>query len=103
MFVKRTLIRYKTKPERAQENARLIEKVFEELRAKSPQGVRYLALRLGDDSFVHFVTVESGNDAGPISKLEAFRSFQSGINERCIEPPQASEAVIIGHYRVLDE
>ena len=35
--MKRTLVRYRTKPEHAQENERLIEKVFQELRARSPE------------------------------------------------------------------
>jgi hypothetical protein len=33
--------------------------------------------------------------------LEAFRAFQSGIKERCIEPPQAGEVTIVGNYRML--
>jgi hypothetical protein len=44
MGMKRTVVRYKTKPERAAENARLIEKVFQELQANSSGGVRYLAV-----------------------------------------------------------
>jgi hypothetical protein len=103
MFMKRTLIRYKTKPESAQENERLVEKVFQELRAKSPAGARYLALRLNDGTFVHFVTVETEDGASPIPGLEAFRVFQTGIKERCIEPPQANEATVIGNYRMLGE
>src|SRR3978361_2216873 len=43
--MKRTLIRYKTRPEAADQNAGLIEKVFEELKAAKPGGVRYLSLR----------------------------------------------------------
>ena len=52
--MKRTIVRYKTKPETAQENERLIQQVFQELQAKSPEGVRYLALKLGDGTFIHF-------------------------------------------------
>jgi len=100
-LVKRTLVRYKTKPEKAQENERLIEQVFQELRAKSPEGVRYLALKLDDGSFVHFVETDDG--ANPIPALEAFRSFQSGIKERCVEPPQAGDATVVGNYRMLSE
>jgi hypothetical protein len=96
-----TLVRYRTKPEQTQENECLIGEVFRELRAKSPEGVRYLVLKLGDGSFVHFASVEDG--AQPITALEAFRSFQSGIKERCVEPPQASEAVVVGNYRMLGE
>jgi hypothetical protein len=44
--MKRTLIRYKTKPEAADRNAGLIAKVFEELKAAKPDGLRYLSLRL---------------------------------------------------------
>jgi len=98
--MKRTLVRYKTKPEKAQENQRLIENVFEELHAKAPEGLRYLALRLGDGTFVHFVSVEDG--AASVTSMEAFRVFQDGIKERCTEPPQAAEATIVGNYRMLD-
>jgi hypothetical protein len=37
--MKRTVVRYKAKPEKVEENQRLIEKVFQELHAKSPGGV----------------------------------------------------------------
>src|SRR5262245_41278778 len=53
-----TLVRYRAKPERAEENQQLIENVFAELHAKSPEGIRYLALRLGDGTFVHFSVQE---------------------------------------------
>jgi hypothetical protein len=99
--MKRTLIRYKTKPEKAQENARLIAAVFEELRAATPDGLRYLALTLGDGTFVHFVETEDG--ASPLPALAAFRDFQGGVRERCLELPQASEVTIVGNYRMLSE
>jgi hypothetical protein len=100
--MKRTLIRYKTKPGSGDENERLIKAVFEELRAKSPDNVRYLALRLGDGTFVHFVADE-GKGASPIPGLTAFRAFQSGIKDRCVEPPQSEEATIVGNYRMLED
>ena len=101
--MKRTLVRYKTKPERAQENAQLIEQVFRELKAKAPDGVRYLCLKLEDGTFVHFATVESMDGAHPITSLEAFRAFQSGIKERCMELPQSGDATIVGNYRMVAE
>ncbi len=97
----RAVVRYRTRPESTEENHRLIEQVFEELHAKSPDGVRYLALRLDDGSFVHFVMVEAEDGASPIPKLEAFRLFQGGIKERCAEPPRASTAIVVGNYRML--
>ena len=101
--MKRTLVRYKSKPERAQENAQLIEQVFKELKAKAPDGVRYLCLKLDDGTFLHFSAVESTNGAHPITSLEAFRAFQGGIKERCMEPPQSGDATIVGNYRMVDE
>ena len=35
-----TVVRYKTKPDRAEENQALIEKVFGELDARRPAGLR---------------------------------------------------------------
>jgi hypothetical protein len=101
--MKLTVVRYRTKPEMAEENARLIQAVFQELRAKSPDDVRYLSLRLGDDTFVHFSIAETADGASPIPRLDAFRSFQSGLKERCTEPPQQTEATIVGNYRLVGE
>jgi hypothetical protein len=100
--MKRTLIRYKTRPEMADKNAQLIAGVFEELTAANPAGVRYLSLRLEDDTFVHFVETES-DSANAVPGLAAFKAFQSGIRERCIEPPVAGGVTIVGNYRMLSE
>src|SRR5216683_2928457 len=101
-MMKRTLIRYKTKPELADTNAELIRGVFEQLKADGPEGVRYLSLRLEDGTFVHFVEAES-DSANFLPELAAFKAFQSGIRERCIEPPQAGSVTIVGNYRMLRE
>src|SRR5260370_42633515 len=45
-MMKRTLIRYKTKPEVADTNAEQIAGVFAELKTAKGEGVRYLSLRL---------------------------------------------------------
>src|SRR3979411_3445551 len=96
-MMKRTLIRYKTKPDMADKNAALIAGVVAELQATKPEGLRYLSLRLDDDSFGHFV--ESESDSGSaLPTLAAFKAFQSGIRERCIEPPQPGSAPIVGNY-----
>ena len=100
--MKRTLIRYKTKPDMADKNAELIAAVFAELKATEPEGLRYLSLRLDDNTFVHFV--ESESDSGSaLPAMEAFKAFQSGIRERCVEPPQPNGATIVGNYRMLRE
>jgi hypothetical protein len=101
-MMKRTLIRYTAKAELADKNAELIAAVFEELKATKPEGVRYLSLRLDDDSFVHFVETEADAEK-VIPGLAAFKAFQSGIRERCVEPPVFGDVTIVGNYRMLKE
>ena len=101
--MKRTLIRYKTKPEMADENAELIAGVFAELKAARPDGVRYLSLQLDDNSFIHLVETEASDGSSAIPNLAAFKAFQSGIRERCAEPPQVGGVTIVGNYRMLGE
>jgi len=101
--MKRTLIRYKTKPELADKNAELVAAVFAELKAAQPDGVRYLTLRLEDDSFVHFVETAADDGTSALPQLAAFKAFQSGIRDRCAEPPLIRGAKIVGNYRMLEE
>jgi hypothetical protein len=101
--MKWTLIRYRAKPEAADRNAELIAAVFAELKAAKPDGTRYLALRLEDDSFVHVVETDAADGTSALPKLAAFQAFQSGIRERCAEPPVARGVTIVGNYRMLVE
>jgi hypothetical protein len=100
--MKKTLVRYKTKPESADDNQRFIEGVFRELHAAPPKAFRYLALRLADGTFVH-VKLDDTDDADPIHELDAFKTFQSGLRERCVEAPKASTATVVGNYRMFGE
>ncbi|MFB9978484.1 hypothetical protein ACFSQQ_18130 [Mesorhizobium kowhaii] len=101
--MKHHLIRYKTKPELADENERLVKAVFQQLRDKSPEGVRYMTWRSGDGTFVHLVETETEGHADLITGLAAFEAFQSGIRDRCIEPPHREVMTVVGNYRMLDE
>jgi hypothetical protein len=101
--MRRTVIRYKTKPEMADRNAELIAAVFTELKAAQPQGLRYLSLRLEDDTFIHFVESAADDGSSALPKLAAFQAFQNGIRERCAEPPVPKGATIVGNYRMLGE
>src|SRR2546421_12901847 len=96
--MKRTLIRYKTKPDMTEKNAELIAGVFEQLKAEKPEGVRYLSLRLEDDSFGHFVETGAGDGGSALPKLAAFQAFQSGIRGRGAEPPQGRGVAFDGNY-----
>jgi len=100
--MRRTVIRYRTKPDMADRNAELVAAVFAELKAAQPEGLRYMSLRLEDDTFIH--VVETADDgASPLPKLPAFAAFQSGIRERCAEPPLAKGTTVVGNYRMLEE
>jgi len=103
MAMKGIVVRYRTKPEAAEANAELIGQVFAELKEKAPPGVHYLALRVDDDTFIHISLLEAQHTTSPIPHLEAFRAFQNGIKERCLEPPQSRPATVIGAYRALGE
>ena len=100
--MRRTLIRYKAKADAADKNAELVAAVFAELKAARPDGVRYLTLRLEDDSFVHLVESTADDGSSPIPKLAAFQAFQSGIRDRCAEPPVSRGVTIVGNYRMLE-
>jgi hypothetical protein len=97
--MQRMLVRYRAKPEKIEENQRLIREVFRELRAKSPQDVRYLVLKLSDGTLCHLV--EDGSKT--IASLEAFAAFRRGGENRRIDEPQQLEATVVGNYRMLAE
>ena len=101
--MKRTVIRYRTKPDMADTNAELVAAVFAELNAAQPGGLRYMSLRLEDDTFIHVVETMTEDVTSPLPKLKAFAAFQDGIRERCVEPPLPKGATVVGNYRMLDE
>jgi hypothetical protein len=98
----KSVIRYKTKPERADENQRLVENVFAELTARDPGGVRYATFRLEDGvTFIHIFMTDSDDAAKTMSGIAAFAEFQRELTARCIEQPVAQGASVVGSYRLL--
>lgn len=96
------VIRYKTNPESADENERLIRDVFVELAEQKPQGLHYAAFRLDDGvSFLHVAVIDG--ETNPLSASAAFAKFQSGIQDRCVEGPTPADAAIVGSYRFMPE
>ena len=95
------LIRYRTSPERADENQRLVEAVFAELKATHPDAARYTCLRGPDGTFFHLVAQEPGGKPSPIPTLAAFREFQRGLADRCLEQPETLELTLVGNHRML--
>jgi len=89
------VVRYKPKPEQADENQRLVEAVFAELHETGPAGITYTTYRLADGTFVHVADIEAEN---PLNSSDAFAAFQAGIVERCEEGPNPQQAIMVGTY-----
>jgi hypothetical protein len=94
-----TVVRYKTKADRADENQAFIEKVFAELAAEHPDGLRYMTVRLADGvSFVHVASVETADGVNPLTTTAAFGAFQQDIADRLEDGPIAMQGSVIGSY-----
>jgi hypothetical protein len=101
--VRRVVVRYKVKPELADANTRLIERVFAELEAQRPEGIRYASLSLEDGvSFVHIASIESADGSNPLAAIPSFAAFTRDIADRCDEPPVALDATVVGSYGLFD-
>jgi hypothetical protein len=87
------VIRYRVRPEAAEENQRLVEGVFAALAVAAPPGLRYTSLRLADGvTFVHVV------DGEGLPDLPAFQEFQRGIGDRLAEGPVRDDGTLVGAY-----
>lgn len=97
--MKTTLIRYKTLPQHADENAALVAAVFQALDRCRPAGLRYQALRSRDGlSFTHVVSVDETLPEHPLASLPEFKAFVAGIGARCSDPPLQVESGLLGRY-----
>lgn len=98
MSASRTLIiRYRTRPDAAEENTRLVEAVFDSLAELKPSEFCYTTYRLADGvSFVHIAWLDGTEN--PLATLPAFAEFQRDLALRCVEQPAPSEATIVGSY-----
>jgi hypothetical protein len=97
------VVRYRTKPERAEENQKLVEQVFAALDEIGPTGFGYACLRLEDGvSFVHVVVEdEHAGERISLTDVPAFLEFVAGIGDRCDQPPVAMGATVVGNHRLL--
>jgi hypothetical protein len=93
------MVRYKVKPDRVAENEALVVKVYEELKNAGPPGLTYATYKLDDGvSFVHIATVDGETNAA-LTELAAFKTFTSGIKDRCVEPPTTTSVTRVGAYK----
>jgi len=94
------VVRYQAKPERADENQKLIEAVFADLEARQPEGFTYKVFRLDDGvSFMHVVIEHDVEHRDSLQDVPAFQAFVAEIGQRCDVPPVASGATVVGGYR----
>lgn len=98
--MKRVMVRYKVKADRAGDNERFIKAVFAEIDRNRPAGLRYASFKLDDGvSFVHIASVETADGSNPLSAISAFREFTSQIQDRCEEAPVTTNLNEVGAYR----
>jgi hypothetical protein len=84
-----TLVRYKAKPDRAEENEALSRAVFAELRAKAPEHVAYAVFRDGLE-FLHVFINAEADDSSPVTELSSFKIYAKDVVARCEAPPEAT-------------
>jgi hypothetical protein len=95
-----SMVRYKVRPDRADENEALVRAVYEELARKRPVGLHYATFRLADGvSFMH-VVIETDQPGRILNEVAAFTTFVTDIASRCDEPPVATEITLVGSYGV---
>jgi hypothetical protein len=93
-----SMVRYKVRPERADENVALVKAVYTQLARERPEGLHYATFRLPDGvSFMHIV-VDTEQPGAILGQLDAFKAFTADIAERCDEPPLATEVTLVGSY-----
>jgi hypothetical protein len=93
------VVRYKVKPDRVEENERLVQGVYAELAQSAPEGLRDATFRLDDGvSFVHIASIDTPDGSNPLRSISAFAEFGREIAERCDEPPVVSDSQLVGSY-----
>lgn len=97
-----SMVRYKVRPDMADENQRLVKAVYQQLNDQRPDGLHYATFRLPDGvSFMHIV-FETEQPGSILNQVEAFRAFTADIADRCDEPPVATELTLVGSVGMGD-
>ena len=100
--MKRMMVRYRVKPDSVAENRRFVEAVYAEMSATRPDGIRYATFLLEDGvTFVHLFSNERADGKNPLAEMAAFKAFQAGLPDRCIEGPTPVNMEEVGSYRML--
>jgi hypothetical protein len=101
--MKTIVVRYETKPECADENRHLVEKVFAQLDEMAPGGFGYTSLQLDDGvTFIHIVR-ENGSADIALTDVPAFKEFVANVGDRCTVQPIATGAHVVGSYHFYED
>jgi hypothetical protein len=93
-----SVIRYRVRPDAADENVRLVKAVYAALAEAEPKDLEYATYQLEDGvTFVHVAKLPDAEN--PLGALPEFAEFQRQINERCVEQPAPAAATVVGSYR----
>jgi hypothetical protein len=96
-----TMVRYEVKPDRVQENERLVRAVYDELAASAPPGLSYVTFLLEDGvTFVHVAGMDTEDGRSLLAEVPAFRTFQEGLADRLVAPLTRTAVRRIGSHRV---
>ena len=102
--MKKLMVRYKVKADKAAENEAFITKVFEQLKRENPPELHYASFKLDDGvSFIHIVSLDAADGSNPLGEMSAFKAFTAQIKDRCDEPPAAADLHEVGSYRFFGE
>ena len=94
-----TMVRYRLKPDRVEENVRFITRVFEQLEREKPEGLHYATFKQDDGvSFVHIASIDTADGSNPLRGIAAFAEFGRDIAARCDEPPVVQDSQLVGSY-----
>lgn len=100
--MKRVMVQYKVKADKADENRQLIEAVFAALKESSPANLRYASFVQDDGvSFVHIASIETDDGSNPLDDIGAFDAFTEEIRDRCEVPPAVTPLEVVGSYQLL--
>lgn len=93
-----SMVRYKVRAGRGDENEALVKAVYEQLGRERPADLHYATFRLPDGvSFMH-VVFETDQPGRILGEVAAFKAFSAEIEARCDEPPAVTEITLVGSY-----
>jgi hypothetical protein len=84
-----TLVRYATKPGRADENEKLARAVYDDLRARRPEGISYSLFRNGSE-FVHLFVNTREADSEILTEMPSFKAYLKDFADRYAAPPEVT-------------